>query len=203
MRPKREELVEKRRLVSRAGLKLAEAAEDFCYDFRGKVVLDLGSSTGGFTEYALRKGARKVIAVEIGTRQMREELRRDERVELFEKTDLFQFVPEREEKIEVILADISFVSLTKVLKYAKMKLARRNTDFLVMLKPQFEAEERELARGVVKNENYRRQIIHRFEQWLKREGFLILKKRDNSLKGRNGNKERFYLLKMGDGSILR
>ena len=76
-------------MVGRAELKLAEAAKAFGYDFRGKAVLDIGSSTGGFTEYALRQGARKVIAVEKGTRQMKAPLRYDERVDLYEKTDFF------------------------------------------------------------------------------------------------------------------
>ena len=76
-------------MVGRAELKLAEAVEAFGYDFRGKTVLDIGSSTGGFTKLALRKGARKVVAIEKGTKQMKAPLRFDERVELHEKTDIF------------------------------------------------------------------------------------------------------------------
>ncbi len=178
--------------VSRAENKLAGAVQAFSYDFRGKTVLDIGSSTGGFTEYALSRGALKVVAVEKGTRQMKAPLRFDPRVELHEKTDIFEFsgvFP------DVILADVSFISLTKVLMYAKMRLARRDTDYLVMLKPQFEARDFQLNRGVVKNEKVRREIIRRFEEWLKRNGFLVVKKRDNTLAGKNGNLERFYWLK--------
>ena len=76
-----------------------------------------------------------------------------------------------------------------------MELARSNTDYLVMLKPQFEARPEQMTRGVVKNEKIRREIIKNFEFWLKQHGFLIVKKRDNELKGKTGNKERFYWLK--------
>ncbi|MBQ3445526.1 TlyA family rRNA (cytidine-2'-O)-methyltransferase [Candidatus Saccharibacteria bacterium] len=178
--------------------KIKGAARAFNFDFRGKIVLDIGSSTGGFTEYALERGAAKVIAVEKGTRQMKVPLRFDPRVELHEKTDIFTFIPD--ELPEIIVADVSFISLTKVLKYAKMNLARQSTQFLVMLKPQFEARHEQLNKGVVKNEKMRREIIKDFEQWLKNNGFIIINKRDNTLAGKTGNTERFYYLRL---SILR
>lgn len=196
---------------SRGYVKLSQAPY---VDFRDAVVLDIGSSTGGFTQYALDQGAWKVIAVEKGTRQMMEPLRYDFRVELHEKTDIFdvtvhgdaiydecriEYDSMADEKIviewpDIILADVSFVSLTKVLKYAKMELTRPATRFLVMLKPQFEAKPYQLNRGVVKNEKMRREIIRDFEKWLKTNGFVVLAKRDNELTGKNGNRERFYLL---------
>ncbi len=182
----------KNNFVSRAENKLAGAAQAFSFDFRNKVVLDIGSSTGGFTEYALSKGAKKVVAVEKGTKQMKAPLRFDPRIELYEKTDIFEF--RIDERIDVILADVSFVSLTKVLIYAKENLAGVGTEFLVMLKPQFEAEEKQLWRGVVKNEKMRREIIKKFEQWLMQNGFIVKNKRDNTLAGKNGNLERFYYL---------
>ena len=212
--------------VSRAGNKLAGAVRAFSFDFREKTVLDIGSSTGGFTEFALKQGAKKVVAVEKGTRQMKAPLRFDLRIELHEKTDIFEFkIDDTRKKAEneegggenlekdsreggieknkaqssarpdVILADVSFVSLTKVLKYAKMNLSRLTTDYLVMLKPQFEAKDEQLNRGVVKNEKVRREIVHNFEYWLRENGFLIVKKRDNDLAGKNGNVERFYWLR--------
>ena len=189
-------------VVGRAELKLAEAVKAFSYDFRGKTVLDIGSSTGGFTELALRLGAARVVAVEKGTKQMKAPLRFDSRVELHEKTDIFEvsrgdLLGEGEE-FDTILADVSFVSLTKVLMYAKMELACRKTDCLVMLKPQFEAFPDQLVKGVVKNEKMRREIMQKFEGWLKRNGFVILKKRDNETVGKvGGNRERFYWLRAG------
>ncbi len=197
--------------VSRAENKLAGAAQAFSYDFRGKTVLDIGSSTGGFTEYALLRGAKKDIAVEKGTKQMKAPLRFDPRIDLREKTDIFSVtrsslsrdqneINENESKTEIridtILADVSFISLKQVLLHAKKQLATPQTDFLVMLKPQFEAKPFQLKNGIVKNETIRRDIIKDFEAWLKNNGFLIVNKRDNILAGKNGNLERFYFLKI-------
>ncbi len=181
-------------VVSRAEIKLANVVEAFAFDFRGKTVLDIGSSTGGFTEYALRRGAKKVIAVEKGTNQMKAPLRFDSKIELHEKTDVFDF--KTKETIDVILADVSFISLRDVLIYAKHELATKETEFLVMLKPQFEAEQRQLVKGIVKNEKMRRDIIKAFEAWVQDSGFIIKGKRDNSLAGRNGNLERFYYMSL-------
>ncbi len=192
--------MKKQDIVGRAELKLAEAVQAFGYDFRGKNVLDIGSSTGGFTELALRLGANKVYSVEKGTKQMKAPLRFDPRIVLMEKTDIFEVGKDQliqiPEKINTILADVSFVSLAKVLRHAKIALAGSNTDFLVMLKPQFEAYSEQLVNGVVKNERMRRDIIQNFERWLTKNGFLILKKRDNELTGKNGNRERFYFLRL-------
>ena len=92
------------------------------------------------------------------------------------------------------MADVSFLSLTKILKYAKTYLSRRDTEYLVMLKPQFEANENQMEKGVIKNEKVRREVIKKFEWWLRQNGFIVMKKRDNDLAGRNGNIERFYYL---------
>ncbi len=173
---------------TRGYLKLADAAKTFGFDFHGKTILDIGSSTGGFTQYALDHGAKKVIAVEKGTNQMLPTLRHDPRVDLHEKTDIFDFKLGNE--INVILADVSFTSLKPILEYVK----RQNVEYLVMLKPQFEAKPDQLVRGVVKNDKIRRDIIKDFEQWLKQNGFIIINKHDNTLKGKSGNQERFYLL---------
>ncbi len=180
--------------VSRAEFKIQNAVEAFHYDFRDKTVLDIGSSTGGFTEYALSRGAKKVIAVEIGTNQMKAPLRFDPRIDLREKTDIFKV--NSLENIDTIMGDVSFVSLKKVLLHAKNHFVNPKTDFLMMLKPQFEAKPFQLKNGVVKNEKIRRDIIKDFENWLRINGFVVKGKRDNSLAGRNGNIERFYLLKV-------
>ena len=181
-------------VVGRAEYKIENAAKAFHFDFRGKTVLDIGSSTGGFTEYALRRGAKKVIAVEKGTNQMKAPLRFDPKIELHEKTDVFDF--KTKEQVDVVLADVSFISLRPVLMYAKQELVGRDAEFLVMLKPQFEAEPKQLVRGVVKNEKIRREVMRDFESWVQKNGFIVIGKRDNSLAGKNGNLERFYLLSL-------
>lgn len=201
-------------IVGRAELKLAGAVRAFGYDFRGKAVLDIGSSTGGFTELALRHGAVKVIAVEVGTKQMKAPLRFDSRVDLYEKTDFFDMVGANEDgkllvkqiendgelvkrlQVQTVVADVSFVSLKKILAHVK-RVVQRKADFLVMLKPQFEAGPERLNRGVVKNERMRREIMKDFEQWLARNGFAVVKKRDNEVVGKIGkNQERFYWLRL-------
>lgn len=135
-------------------------------------------------------------------------LRDDPRIDLREKTDIFEVSREvlglqdyferdkSKTHLDTVLADVSFISLRKVLLHAKYNLVSKNTDFLVMLKPQFEAKRFELKNGIVKNEKIRRDIIKDFEDWLKKQGFIVTQKRDNDLAGKNGNLERFYLLKL-------
>jgi 23S rRNA (cytidine1920-2'-O)/16S rRNA (cytidine1409-2'-O)-methyltransferase len=181
-------------VVGRAEHKLAGALDAFGLDLRGKTVMDIGSSTGGFTELALRLGAARVIAVEKGTNQMKAPLRFDPRIELHEKTDIFEFTCPVAP--DVIVADVSFVSLVDVLRYVRESIADKHTEFAVMLKPQFEAKPWQLQKGVVKNNKMRRDIIADFEMAVKKAGFVILGKRDNELAGRFGNVERFYYLKI-------
>ena len=178
---------------TRAENKLSLALKSIPLDFRNKTVLDIGSSTGGFTYQALKHGAKKVIAVEKGTNQMKPAFATNPKVELHEKTDIFTFKPEQ--KPDIILADVSFTSLTNVLNYARMHLIGPHTVLLVLLKPQFEAKPHELKDGIVKNHKIRREIIQNFEIWLKSNHFATQTKRDSEIPGKHGNLERFYLLK--------
>ena len=184
------ELDQPEQFVSRAGLKLASVADKLAVDFRGKLVLDVGSSTGGFTDYALSRGARRVICVDVGTDQLHPKLRRDARVELHEKTDIRDFVTNQ--PVDIILIDVSFVSLREVLPHLA-ELANRQTQVVAMVKPQFETGNRLKNRGVIKNDTERRRILHDFEQWVKRY-FLLRAKADSAVAGARGNRERFYLL---------
>lgn len=178
--------------VSRAGLKLASVADTFRLDFRGKTVLDVGSSTGGFTDFALQHGARSVIAVDVGTEQLHPSLRGDERIELHEKTDIREFVPG--EMPEIVVIDVSFVSLRQILPHIS-EIISQNTEVVVMVKPQFEASRTQIGpSGVIRNDRVRREILHDFEQWV-RTYFVITQKSDSEIKGARGNHERFYLLK--------
>lgn len=179
--------------VSRAALKLASIAELFQLDFAGAVVLDVGSSTGGFTDYALQHGARKVVAVDVGTNQLHPVLRADSRVSLHEKTDIRQFTTN--EKFTYVVADVSFISLTQILPAVK-KLVQKNTQLIMMCKPQFEAGKEQINKGVVKNSAMRRQILRDFESWLVKNSFVILDKADSQVAGANGNVERFYKLRV-------
>lgn len=177
--------------VSRAALKLKSAAELFNLDFTGKTVLDVGSSTGGFTQYALRHGASRVIAVDVGTDQLHPSLHSDKRIELHEKTDIRDF--KTNQKIDMVVGDVSFISLREILPHVA-RLVGADTDIVAMVKPQFEAANSNVKhKGVIKNDRMRREILKDFETWALRH-FRILDKADSAVAGSKGNVERFYLL---------
>lgn len=179
------------RYVSRAGLKLASVAQVLQLDFNNKTVLDVGSSTGGFTDYALQHGAKKVLAVDVGTNQLHPSLRSDSRIELYEQTDIRKFVPSV--PIDIVVIDVSFISLRDILPHIHM-LCHKHTLVVAMVKPQFEAGRTQIHKGVIKNDTVRRNILKDFEAW-SRQFFVTLDKADSFIAGAKGNLERFYLLK--------
>lgn len=179
------------RYVSRAGLKLSSVAAALRLDFKGMTVLDVGSSTGGFTDYALKHGAKKVFAVDVGTEQLHPSLRSNDRIELHEKTDIRDFAPS--ELPDVVVMDVSFISLREILPHIA-KISGKNTQIVAMLKPQFEAGRAQVNKGVIKNDSVRRQILKDFEAWT-RDYFVIHDKADSEVAGSKGNRERFYLLR--------
>jgi len=178
--------------VSRAGLKLASVAEILKLNFKGKVVLDVGSSTGGFTDFALKNGAKKVYAVDVGTDQLHPSLRRNPQIELHEKTDIRDF--HLKKMPDIIVIDVSFISLRDILPHLHENLSGPDTQVVAMVKPQFEAGKDQTNKGIIKNDSIRRQILKDFENWAK-EKFVIIDKRDSDVAGAKGNQERFYLLK--------
>jgi len=184
-------LLAEEQYVSRAGLKLSSVAELLGIAFIDKTILDVGSSTGGFTDYALQRGARKVYAVDVGTDQLHPSLRGDTRIELHEKTDIRDFVPATQP--DIIVIDVSFISLREVLPHLARNVAGPETQIVAMVKPQFEAGRNQTNKGVIKNESVRRQILKDFEFWAK-DFFVINDKRDSEVAGAKGNRERFYLL---------
>ena len=179
------------RYVSRAGLKLASVASKLNTNFTDTIVLDVGSSTGGFTDYALQHGAKKVYAVDVGTDQLHPKLRNDSRIELHEKTDIRDFLPAEVPNIVVI--DVSFISLRQILPHITT-IIDDDTVVLAMVKPQFEAARHQLGRsGVIKNDKIRREILRDFEGWTKKL-FVIRDKSDSEVAGAHCNRERFYKL---------
>lgn len=183
--------VDKGEYVSRAALKLASVAEALEVSFQGKNVLDVGSSTGGFTQYALNDGALQVVAVEVGTNQMHHSLRTNPRIHLFEKMDI-RDVKELSISVDVVVADVSFISLRQILPHVA-KITGKNTQFVVMVKPQFEAGDQVKHKGVIKNDKMRRDILKDFEVWVQ-QYFIIRAKADSAVAGAKGNRERFYRL---------
>lgn len=179
--------------VSRAGLKLASVSKVLKLDFRNKTVLDVGSSTGGFTDFALKNGALKVIAVDVGTDQLHYSLRSDKRIDLREQTDIrdIKLLPY---PVDIVVIDVSFISLRAIMpKIAELSNAK--TQIVAMFKPQFEVGSDLKHKGIIKNDKIRRQTLSEFEFWLKQNSFIIVDQADSEVKGNKGNKERFYLLK--------
>jgi len=187
------QLKAKDRYVSRAGLKLASVAKLLHLDFRDKIVLDVGSSTGGFTDYALQNGAKKVVAVDVGTNQLHPTLRGNPQIDLREKTDI-RDVKELAELPDIIVIDVSFISLREILPHLFDYLSKPGTQIVAMVKPQFEAGRHQVNKGIIKNDTVRRQILKEFEAWVKPRA-VITDKADSDVAGTKGNRERFYLLK--------
>ncbi len=185
------QLTASERYVSRAGLKLASVAALLHLQFKDAIVLDVGSSTGGFTDYALQHGAQKVYAVDVGTDQLHPSLHGHARIELHEKTDIRDFVPK--ETPDIIVIDVSFISLREILPHLARHVAGPQTRIVAMVKPQFEAGRHQVNKGVIKNDAVRREILKDFEEWAK-QYFIIRDKRDSDVVGAKGNRERFYLL---------
>ena len=178
--------------VSRAGLKLASVAQILKLDFRDKIVLDVGSSTGGFTDYSLRRGAKMVFAVDVGTDQLHPSLQGHPKIHLHEKTDIRDFYL-RKDRPDIVVIDVSFISLREVLPHIARELSNEKTQIVAMVKPQFEAGKDQTNKGIIKNDAVRRQILKDFELWAQ-DLFYINAKRDSDVAGAKGNQERFYLL---------
>jgi 23S rRNA (cytidine1920-2'-O)/16S rRNA (cytidine1409-2'-O)-methyltransferase len=186
-------LKDKPQYVSRGGDKLASVAGKLKLDFKNKVVADIGSSTGGFSDFALQHGAKKVYAVDVGTGQLDYKLRTDDRVVVMEKTDVRD--ARLPEKPDIVMIDVSFISL-RVIMPTVVKLASPETMIVAMAKPHFEADYVTASKhkGVIKNDTIRRQILKRVEAELK-QYCAVIDKADSEVLGRKGNKERFFLLK--------
>jgi 23S rRNA (cytidine1920-2'-O)/16S rRNA (cytidine1409-2'-O)-methyltransferase len=179
------------RYVSRAGEKLASVAPILGLDFRGKIVLDVGSSTGGFTDFALQAGATKVYCVDVGTAQLAYRLRQDPRVVIMEQTDI------RDAKLpalaDIAVIDVSFISLTKILE-AVAKLVASGAPIVAMAKPQFEAGKALADKhgGVIPVGEERDEVLASLREWI--EGrFTITGEADSGLAGAKGNLEHFFL----------
>lgn len=180
--------------VSRAAYKLVHAINKFKIDLKNKVVLDIGSSTGGFTQVSLMNKANKIYAIDVGTDQMHQSLRNNSKVKLFEQTNFKNIKKDIfEEKIDFALCDVSFISLIKIIDKLLM-LFDYSYKGVFLIKPQFELEDIKIKNfnGVVTNEETRKKIIQKIENTLNKNHFKILGLCESPILGRKGNKE--YLI---------
>lgn len=189
--------------VSRGGLKLEKALNNFPLALDGLVCMDIGASTGGFTDCMLQNGAAKVFAVDVGYGQFAWKLRQDPRVVCMEKTNIRYVLPEDiGEPLDFASVDVSFISLTKVLPAAK-ELLKEGAGMVCLIKPQFEAGREKVGKkGVVRDKNVHLEVIQKIIAFATEEGFSVLHLAFSPIKGPEGNIEYLvHLKKDGQGRI--
>lgn len=181
--------------VSRGGLKLEKAIREFGIELKGNICMDIGSSTGGFTDCMLQNGAVMVYAVDVGHGQLDWKLRQDERVVCMEKTNIRYVTPEDiADRLDFASVDVSFISLTKVLLPAK-KLLKEDGQIACLIKPQFEAGREKVGKkGVVRDRKVHKEVIDMVINYAVSIGFEVLGLEYSPIKGPEGNIE--YLLYM-------
>ena len=185
--------------VSRGGIKLAHGLDHFGFDVTGAVALDVGSSTGGFTDVLLSRGAAKVYAVDVGTNQLAWKLRQDPRVIVHEQTNArhldSKIIPE---PVDVVTCDASFISLSKVLE-SPLKLARPGASLVALVKPQFEAGRDEVGKGgVVRDPDVHSRVCDAAAEWVASQRWRVLGIVESPITGPEGNVE-FLLGALKDG----
>jgi len=176
--------------VSRGGIKLDHGLAHFAFDVTGVVALDVGSSTGGFTDVLLSRGAAKVYAVDVGTNQLAWKLRQDARVVVHEQTNARSLdgtiIPEA---VDVVVCDASFISLAKVLEPA-LRLAKPGAKLVALIKPQFEAGRTEVGKGgVVRDPEVHESVCAEAKGWVETQGWTVLGITPSPITGPEGNIE--------------
>jgi 23S rRNA (cytidine1920-2'-O)/16S rRNA (cytidine1409-2'-O)-methyltransferase len=176
--------------VSRGGIKLDHGLTHFAFDVAGAVALDVGSSTGGFTDVLLSRGAAKVYAVDVGTNQLAWKLRQDPRVVVHEQTNArmldSSIIPG---PVDIVVCDASFISLSKVLK-PPLKLAQPHAKLVALVKPQFEAGREEVGKGgVVRDPVVHERVCAEAKAWVESQGWTVLGVTPSPITGPEGNVE--------------
>ena len=172
--------------VSRAGEKLEDAIKAFNLDFKDKTVMDIGSSTGGFTQCSLLFGAKHVYAYDVGSDQMDESLRHHRDISLFEETNILSV---DKQAVDIILIDVSFTSIKPILKHV---IGWANL-YVLLFKPQFEASPNLVKNGVIKSEKLLERLVDEFKVFLEDENIKIIGYKKSDLKGKKGNQEFLFI----------
>ncbi|MBE9818589.1 23S rRNA (cytidine-2'-O)-methyltransferase TlyA [Campylobacter concisus] len=179
--------------VGRGALKLKSFLEVMKFDLAGKNALDIGSSTGGFMQILLESDVKSVTGVDVGTDQLDASLRNDERVKIYEKTDVREFAKQNQSKFDLITCDVSFISLAEILP-AICELASENSLIIMLFKPQFEVGVgvKRNKKGVVTDAKAVNLAMKRFEVIANGLGFKMITCKECEVKGKEGNAEFFY-----------
>lgn len=175
--------------VSRGALKLEKAYKEFGLDFKDKIICDIGSSTGGFTDFSLKQGAKKVFAIDVGYGQLDQKIREDSRVVVKEKTN-FREITELPKRIDYFVCDVSFISLKKIIPKIK-EIADYETQAVLLIKPQFEVgkEIADKCKGVIKDENIQKEVVENIANFAEESGFMVKGIAESPITGAKGNKE--------------
>ena len=176
--------------VSRGGIKLDHGLTHFGFDVAGAVALDVGSSTGGFTDVMLSRGAAKVYAIDAGTNQLAWKLRQDPRVVVHEQTNArFLTAEQVPEPVDIVVCDASFIALAKVLE-APLKLAGAGAKLVALVKPQFEAGREDVGKGgVVRDPEVHERVCTQAKGWVESQGWTVLGVTPSPITGPEGNVE--------------
>lgn len=185
--------------VSIAGLKLKYFIENLDINIKNFLVLDVGSSTGGFAEVLLEKGARKIYAVDVGKNQLHKRLKKNNKVEVYENTDIRDFAANNKIEFDLITVDVSFISIKKVLK----NIIDRSEKFILLFKPQFESQKREKnKKGVLTDLKKHIKLLREFVGYLEFNDLNIVEMKRSKILGQSGNREYlFYCDKNKDFSF--
>ncbi len=188
--------------VSRGGLKLEKAMTHFGITLDGKICMDIGASTGGFTDCMLQNGATKVYSVDVGYGQFAWKLRQDPRVVCMEKTNIRYVTPEDiADALDFASVDVSFISLTKVLGPAR-ELLKEHGQMVCLIKPQFEAGREKVGKkGVVRDKNVHEEVIQKIEDFCLSNGFSIHNLEYSPIKGPEGNIEYLIYIEKSDEPV--
>lgn len=177
--------------VSRGAHKMEGALARFAVNVNGLVVADVGASTGGFTDYILKNGAKKVYCLDVGHDQLAASLKNDPRVENHEGVNI-KFPYELKEKVDLAVVDLSFISLKLVLENI-FRLVKDDGKIIALVKPQFEVGPSGIDKsGIVKSEGHRLVMLHELKEWCRAKGFTVASQCDSPILGKNGNKEYFF-----------
>ncbi len=178
--------------VSRAGVKLKKAIDEFGINLKNKICLDVGSSTGGFSDCMLKEGAKMIYAVDVGTNQMHKTLKNNERIILLENTDIRSF--KSDILFDFVSIDVSFISLQHILPYIKI-LMKKDSSAIALIKPQFEVGPKMTKKGIVKNTKLIENAIKDIQEFSLSIGLYPINVIKSPILGKDGNKEYLIFLK--------
>ena len=187
-------VVKKRQWVSRGGKKLFDALKSFEINVEGKTALDVGSSTGGFTQVLLQEGAEKIVAVDVGTNQLHQRLRNEPRISVLEQTDIRDVSSKLVDVFDLVVVDVAFISIEKVIRDIEVT-AKKGGNIVVLYKPQFEAGKKNISKnGLVKKETEVQKMLRDFLNTLDQSSLYFVQRKNAYIKGKKGNQEIFIHL---------